>query len=146
MKKLVKYNLSYKKETLNLFDSNVPEFFDPTEREPFVDFLSKKLDSYYIYQLNDKVVGAGGYWNENTHEARICWLMIDRHCHKEGIGKYMMNQLHHMIKKEGIYNLITLKTAQDAEGFYKKLGYETTYFEKDHWAEGLDLYFMEHPL
>ena len=105
MKKLVKYSLTHREQVLNLFDSNVPEFFDPSERDPFVDFLKNKLESYYICLLNNEIVGAGGYWAENDHEARICWLMVHNTYHNNGIGRYMMNHFHEMIKKEKGYDL-----------------------------------------
>lgn len=143
MPSLIKYTAANKAEVLKIFESNVPDFFEAFEREAFEDFLSKDLESYYVLKEKEVLVGAGGYWAETASEARICWLMIHRDHHTKGFGAFMMNKFEDLIKREETYSKITLKTAQKTELFYKKLGYITTYFEKDHWAKGLDLYFME---
>ena len=143
MASLIKYTPAFKQEVLEIFDSNVPEFFEPFEREPFEDFLSKELNSYFILSQSDETIGAGGYWKETESEARICWLMIHADYHTKGFGAFMMNSFEELIKTEKNYTKITLKTAQKTDMFYEKLGYTTTYFEKDHWAKGLHLYLME---
>jgi len=101
------------------------------------------LESYFILKEKDVFLGAGGYWAETTSEARICWLMIHRDYHIKGFGAFMMKKFEDLIKEEEKYTKITLKTIQKTALFYQKLGYTTTYFEKDYWAKGLDLYFME---
>jgi len=128
---------------LNIFDSNVPQFFDASERKPFEDFIDQKNKHYFIFKLKDIIIGAGGYWAETPNEARICWLMVHSDYHKKGVGRQMMNSFEEKIKGEGAFRSITLKTAQKTEKFYQKLGYTTIFFEKDHWAKGLDLYLME---
>ena len=143
MASLTKYTPAFKLQVLEIFDSNVPDFFEVFERELFLDFLIKESENYFVLKEKAKIIGAGGYWPEAEAEARICWLMVHRNSHSRGFGAIMMNKFEELIIAERKYTKITLKTVQKTDQFYEKLGYTTTYFEKDHWAKGLDLYFME---
>ena len=137
------YNSNNKGAVIEIFRSNMPAYFDPSELAPFQKFLENIKGKYFVCELNDVVIGAGGYCEEEKGEARICWLMIHNSKHGNGAGRYMMQAFYDKIVEQKTFDRITLKTTQHTDKFYKTLGYETTYFEKDHWLKGMHLYFME---
>jgi len=137
------YNLNDKDALMGIFRSNMPHYFDPSELEPFRDFLADIKGTYFVCVENNKQIGAGGYYETEKGEARICWLMVDGSMHGKGIGRFMMQEFYNKIKQTGKSDRITLKTTQHTDKFYETLGYKTTQFEKDFWVKGLHLYFME---
>lgn len=126
-----------------IFRSNMPQFFDPSELEPFQQFLDDIKGDYFVCLKEDTIIGSGGFYETEEGEARICWLMIDHSSHSKGIGRFMMEEFRTKVISNGNSNRITLKTTQYTDKFYEKLGYHTTYFEEDFWVKGLHLYFME---
>lgn len=128
---------------MELFISNMPDYFDPTEKPEFEKFLKDVKGKYWTCREENDYVGAGGYCEVEKGEARICWLMVQRQEHAKGVGRFMMERFKKLIEEEAYFNRITLKTTQHTDKFYEKLGYTTTRFEKDFWVKGLDLYFME---
>ena len=51
------YAIGDKNACLALFDSNVPDFFDPTERDLFVDFLDQPKGHYFCIEKASRIVG-----------------------------------------------------------------------------------------
>ena len=143
---IVDYNSSYLNALLDLFDGNIPEYFDSTEKAPFKAFLEKEPANYFVLLNENKVVGAGGYAYESETEGRIVWLLIDRNKHGKGFGKQLMNHFESEIKKNDAVNLISLMTSQLTDKFYEKLNYRTTRTENDYWVKGMHLYYMEKQL
>ena len=134
-----------KTRVMEIFESNVPKYFDAREKEPFNDFLDNIKGEYFIIRKDDLIVGAGGFCEESKGEARICWLMIDRESHFTGMGTLLMKEFEQRIEKRIEFERITLKTTQHTDKFYEKLGYKTQYTKNDFWFPGLHLYFMEKP-
>lgn len=46
---------------LDIFDSNTPRFFDPSERDKFARFLLGPVGSYFVVEREGKVLACGGY-------------------------------------------------------------------------------------
>lgn len=142
----------YKPRLMDIFDSNMPKYFDPTERQPFHDFLDDsnafyKVEShYFVYLKNKEVLGAGGYLREKEGDARIIWLLVDQSMHSKGIGSEMMNFFEQEILKKKEYHMISLKTSQLTDVFYEKLGFVTLESADNHWGPGLHLRYMEKQL
>lgn len=142
----------YKSRLMEIFDSNMPKYFDPTERQPFSDFLEDwkafyKVESeYYVYLKGQEVLGAGGFLREKAGDARIIWLLVDQKVHSKGIGREMMTFFEEEIINRREYEMISLKTSQLTDIFYEKLGFETLESADDHWGPGLHLRYMEKQL
>lgn len=142
----------YKDRLMEVFDSNMPQYFDPTERQPFFDFLDdakgfyKVSSHYFVYLKDQKVIGAGGYLREKEGDARIIWLLVDQAMHGKGIGREMMAFFEAEIRRQKAYEMISLKTSQLTDVFYEKLGFKTLESADDHWGPGLHLRYMEKQL
>ena len=55
------YALADREGCLDVFDSNIPEFFSESEREEFVEFLQRLPGRYgVVVDSNARIVGCGG--------------------------------------------------------------------------------------
>ena len=143
------YTASDKAALINLFRLNTPGFFSPTEEAEFVHFLDHPIEHYYVVELNNDIVGCGGYAFDDPHTAVICWDMIHPDYHGKGIGKALLQyRLDEIRQFEDIHHIV-VRTSQIVYRFYEKSGFKVKQVEKDYWAKGFDLYRMEmitHPL
>ena len=46
---------------LDIFDSNTPRFFDPSERDKFARFLIDPVGSYFVVEREGEILACGGY-------------------------------------------------------------------------------------
>jgi ribosomal protein S18 acetylase RimI-like enzyme len=140
------YQLSDREEVLNLFDSNIPEYFAPEERTEFIKFLNAEKEVYDVLLYQCNLVGAGGFCTHDQHEARIVWFMILSDLHAEGFGRALILRLLEFITKDTSYKCISLMTSQLTDGFYQKFGFKTTKRVADFWFKGMHLRYMEKDL
>lgn len=141
----------YKNDLLAVFKSNMPLYFAQEELPLFDAFLDRDMERgpYYIIFKDGAIVGCGGIAlnqpTKYTNEPHVImtWGMVDNARHKEGFGKDLL--LYRIEKAKEIYPgvKIALGTTQHTFEFFEKYGFKTVFYEKDHWAKGLDLYQME---
>jgi N-acetylglutamate synthase-like GNAT family acetyltransferase len=141
----------YKSALLDVFKSNMPLYFAPEELPLFDAFLDRDMERgpYYLIFKDDAIVGCGGIAlnqpTKYTNEPHVImtWGMVDNNRHKEGFGKALL--LYRIEKAREIFPgvKIALGTTQHTFEFFEKYGFKTVFYEKDHWAKGLDLYQME---
>ena len=61
------YNNNFRTNCLDLFKSNVPNFFDPSEEILFNHYLQKDNVNYFLlFNSNNQLMAAGGYELEKT--------------------------------------------------------------------------------
>jgi ribosomal-protein-alanine N-acetyltransferase len=126
-------------------------YFAEQELPLFDAFLDRDMERgpYDIVFKDDVIVGCGGIAlnqpTKYTNEPHVImtWGMVDNQRHKEGFGKALL--LHRIEQAKKIYPgiKIALGTTQHTYPFFEKYGFKTVFYEKDHWAAGLDLYQME---
>ncbi len=130
-----------------VFFSNVPRYFDEQEWPDFEEFL--KVDQlewdchYYVLLRNDEVIGAGGIGKNDDGTVCLCWGMVQASLHKQGLGKFLLEQ--RLALAETIYPgcPMVVATSQHTYAFFEKYGFETQRIVADHWAKGLHLYDMK---
>ena len=139
---------------LELFRSNVPKFFDPVEEEFFEQWLNgldenrlaysnTEEEHYYVVEGDGKLLACGGYYiTHTTHQARMCWGMVDNKRHRTGIGRKFLEFRIGEIKKKHPGTKIALDTSQHAYQFFEKMNFKVEEIIKDHYAPGLDKYEM----
>jgi [ribosomal protein S18]-alanine N-acetyltransferase len=146
------YQPEYKEALIDVFKSNMPLYFAKHELKLFSDFLDKDALSrgpYSVILNNDEVVGSGGIALNNptkyTPEPHVIltWGMVDNSQHKKGFGKELLKFRIEQAEKTYPGIKIALGTTQHTYRFFERFGFETVYYEKDHWALNLDLYQME---
>ena len=128
------------KACLVIFDSNIPQFFMPSERDEFIEWLAKpERDDYYVLIHNGAVVACGGiYHDDDNRETGLAWGMVRNDLHKQGFGSVLsLFRLDVISQKYPDYRQ-QLVTSQHTTAFYEKLGFEIVSVEKDGFGPGLD--------
>lgn len=142
--KIRPYISSDKAAVLQLFDLNTPQYFNKTERAGLVHYLDNETEDYFVVEEQDEIVGAGGInYEPQAKSAVISWDIIKPSQQGKGIGrKLTQHRIQHINTKPDIEKII-VRTSQHTDKFYKKMGFKLLKVEKDYWAEGFDLYWME---
>lgn len=137
------YKSQDKNKLIELLRFNIPEFFEVSEEEDFIDYLDNHLESYFVIEKGEGIVGSGGInYFEDEGIARISWDIIHPEYHREGYGGKLIQHRIVEIKKNKNIHLIVVRTSQLAYQFYQKMGFTLKKIEKDFWAKGFDLYQM----
>ncbi|MFD2561612.1 GNAT family N-acetyltransferase [Aquimarina rubra] len=133
-----------KEAVIELLDLNIPKFFDRSEKEDLQKYLETEIEDYYVVEENDQIIGAGGInYSTEGHTATISWDIIAPNTQGKGIGRKLTEHRIKHINKNDEIDLIVVRTSQFTFKFYEKMGFKLVKIEKDFWADGFDLYFME---
>ena len=133
------------KACLDIFDSNLPKFFDATERNEFCDFLNAKVKErpYLVFEYEGQVIACGGLAiNRDEKSAFLSWGMVSNPYHGKGIGKLLTEARLELARSIPEIEKVTLNTSQHTQGFYSKFGFEMTKVTTDGYGEGLDRWDM----
>lgn len=125
---------------LAVFESNVPRYFQPSERSELEAFLDAPAGPYFVMQLESgDVVGCGGYaLADEGRRADLCWGMIRREHHGRGLGRRLtQSRIGRAVSHPGVEEIV-LRTSQLTTGFYRSLGFELVAVEPDGFGPGLD--------
>ena len=141
------YTPADKAACLAIFDSNMPQYFMPEERQQFEDWLDKEdREVYYVMTDNDQIVACGGiYIDTELNVAGQAWGMVLNSLHKRGYGKALT--LHRIKEMDARFSHLDqhLGTSQHTAPFYEKMGYTTVEVIKEGFGPGLDHYKMVRP-
>ena len=129
---------------LALFDSNVPDFFLPSERQDFRDFLLRLATPYFVVEdAAGMVVGCGGYAVDRvTRTARLCWGMVRHDLHRTGIGRALLEARLDRMRADGLVDAVELDTTQNTYAFFERWGFRTSSVEPEGYGPGMDRYEM----
>lgn len=129
---------------LSLFDGNVSRFFDAGERADFERFLGgTALASPYQVLLRDgRIVACGGFLIEKGEEAHLCWGMVDRILHGQGLGARLTEARLAAARATPGVRRVRLDTSQHTQGFYARFGFETVRVTPDGYGPGLERWDM----
>jgi ribosomal protein S18 acetylase RimI-like enzyme len=124
---------------LALFDSNVPEFFRPTEREGFASFLAALPGPYLVLENEARMmVACGGYAvAAGTATADLCWGIVRREYHGSGLGRLLLRARLERIASDPSVRDVALRTSQLTRGFYEHYGFVTEQVVPNGLAPGL---------
>lgn len=138
------YQHSDKKRILELLKLNTPEYFAPSEEQDLIDYLNNHLEFYYVLEEAGVILGCGGFNRSDDPGAiRISWDIIDPASQGKGVGTALTKFRIQKIKELENIHTIVVRTTQLVYPFYEKLGFELKSVEKDYWAPGFDLYYMD---
>lgn len=142
---------SYRKEDqerlLGIFQSNCPKYFDPADKEEFIDFLDNYTDENYLVALsNGKIVGCGGHYRKDEMYG-IAWGMFEsgsigsRQLLRVADDFYYAIETKILDEKTGYPILIN--TTQLMEKMFNRYGFVTYKVIPDGFGKGLDEYRMK---
>lgn len=139
-----KYNPTDKPQLIELLRLNTPEYFSPNEEKDLVKYLDKDSENYYVLEIDNKILGCGGFnlWNDGEI-ARISWDIIHPDSQGKGIGTELTAYRIQKIKEIESVKTIVVRTSQLVYKFYEKFGLEIREVVKDYWDEGFDLYLLD---
>lgn len=141
---------SYKKKdklkVLEVFQSNCPKYFDPSDEQDLIDFLENYADENYLVAIkNGELVGCGGHYVKMDGYG-IAWTMFKRNA----IGAKQLLvvadtfylEIISRINKEGRDLPIYINTTQLMERIFNRYGFKTYEILPDGFGKGLDEYRM----
>ncbi len=123
---------------LALFDSNVPRYFDSSERTGFADFLDGPDGDYFVIEPGDKICGCGGFAKGDRGQAHFTWGMVDNARHGSGLGRILAEYRLQAIESSGQFQEVELFTTPQIVPFFANFGFEPEGVEKDGFAQGMD--------
>jgi N-acetylglutamate synthase-like GNAT family acetyltransferase len=135
------YQTTDKPGCLAVFDSNVPDYFLPAEREGFAHFLDRMgCDlSYQVIERDGRIAGCGGHAVEpDGVTASLCWGMIDNALHRQGLGRLLTQARIEAARGTPGVTRLRLDTSQHTSAFYARFGFETVTVTPDGYGDGLD--------
>ena len=140
------YDLSDKSACLAIFDSNCPEFLDPSERSDYEEFLEKHAAAkgYLVIEHSGEIVASGGiafYPDDDT--GWFCWGLVTRDRHRQGLGRLLTSARIELAQKTDGVTRLELDTSQKTKAFYESFGFVTKLVTKNGYGSGLDRYDME---
>ena len=124
---------------LAVFDSNTPQFFTFGERNEFTAFLDELPGPYFVAEADGSVVGCGGFAQGADHGVCVlCWGMVHRDYHRQGIGKSLLTYRLNEIRSGPAVRRVTINTSQHTRAFFEKFGFTVERVVRDGYAAGLD--------
>jgi N-acetylglutamate synthase-like GNAT family acetyltransferase len=135
------YEPADREPCLRVLDTNVPEYFLASDREEvarFLDDLARLGIRYFVVEDEvGRIVACGGVGvDDATKDARMCWGMVDRALHRQGIGRALLEHRLRVAKSLGA-KTASLATISKVEGFFAHEGFTFTSGEDDHYAPGM---------
>ena len=136
------YTPFFRADCLAIFDSNVPQLFNPSERSEFshwIDFHAR--DQFYVVSEKEEIVACGGiYANLNIGTAGLVWGMVSSLHYGKSYGQALTTfRLQKLLELAGSHSMkisASLFTSQ----YYKKCGLRQVGIKKNGLAPGLDRY------
>ncbi|GAA4396504.1 GNAT family N-acetyltransferase [Nibrella viscosa] len=131
---------------LALLRLNTPAYFAESEEADLVDYLHHHSQHYFVVELDNEIVGCGGFnLFDEEKLARISWDIIHPYHQGKGLGRQLTQYRIDRIKEYPHIHTIVVRTSQLVYTFYEKFGFVLRKIVNNYWAEGYDLYYMEYP-
>jgi len=127
---------------LQVFESNVPDFFVEGERAEFGTFLDELPGPYFVIEDEAGAVIACGGFAESPGLADLCWGMVRRDLHRRGIGDLLLRERLARITARADIRLVRLDTTQHTRAYYERAGFRVDRVTRDGYAPGMDRYDM----
>ena len=148
--KIKKYSTSDYDQCVNIFKSNIPEYFAKDELSDFQKYLKNisKIkdgwnDSFFILNRDKKIVGCAGLGiNKAKKIATLSWGMVARNYHRKGIGSQLTKYRLNLLQSYKLDLKISLDTSQHSYLFYEKFGFKMVDIEHDGYEKGMHKYNM----
>ena len=140
--KIRPYNSEDRPGCLELFKSNIPKFFLPSELSDFNEFLAKYTqDVYWVLEDSGKILACGGIGVRNG-EGRLHYGIVANDRHRKGLGSRLIKfRLGKLIENSDVV-AISLDTSQHNPKFFNRFGFVETSRKENAYGPGLHRYDM----
>ncbi len=129
-------------DCLDVFASNVPQFFRAHERSEFEAFLSSLPGPYFVVRDDGGATVACGGYAVDADTADLCWGMVRRENHGTGLGRGLTELRLAELRRDARVRRVRLHTSHYTVGFYERLGFRATQVVSDGYAPGLHRHDM----
>jgi len=137
------YHPNDKTKLMELLKMNVPKYFAESEINDLDHYLDHEIEKYYVAELDNQIIGAGGInFEENNKIGIISWDFLHPDFQGVGIGRTLLQHRLAILKAMNEVKIIIVRTSQLTYQFYEKNGFVLEEIHKDYWAEGFDMYKM----
>lgn len=134
---------------LAIFDSNLPEYFGPGERDWFADSLDDLDGPALLLSIDGRPAAFGGYeiW-DYYDKALLVWGMAARAYHKAGLGRLLLFERLLRIAREDApkTRYVTVDTSPLVSPFFRHCGFELTSVWPGGYRSGLDMHELRYDL
>jgi N-acetylglutamate synthase-like GNAT family acetyltransferase len=141
---IIQYQPEHRDAVLALLHINTPMYFAPEEEADFIRYLDHEIDDYYVIEMDGQIVGCGGI--NVKHDGKtgvLSWDIINPDIQGKGLGSRLVKfRIDRLFDTYHVNNVI-VRTTQFVYPFYEKMGFTVVATEKDYWAKGYDLYYMQ---
>jgi len=138
------YSSVMRQNCVDIFRSNVPNFFSDHEIAEYEQYLDRYAQKNYWGAFdNTLLVGAGGIWVRADGVGRLVYGIIQRDLHLKGYGRQL---LHFRLKKLAELpdlQVIQLDTSQHNPEFFKRFGFTEIAVTENKYGSGLHSQQME---
>lgn len=142
--KIREYTSNDKEKIIDLLKLNTPKYFAEEEAKDLIYYLDNEIESYYVIELDNEIVGSGGInLKENGTIGFISWDLLNPEFQRKGLGTLILNYRIEKLNENKEIKQIIVRTTQLVYKFYEKSGFKIIKEVKDYWAKGFDLYTME---
>lgn len=132
-------------ELIEVFESNIPQYFALEEKAEFITYLNQEIEEYFVVRTNGRIIGAGGINYDSDHiTARLSWDFMDGREQHKGAGTTLTQYRIKRLKQQDHIQKLIVRTSQFADTFYQKQGFQEIKQIPDYWAPGFDLVYMEY--
>src|SRR5437870_13062623 len=107
---------------LELFRSNVPDFFAADEADEFSRFLATSRHPYFVVRDQSAVVACGGCYFA-APIAGLSWGMVERKRHRTGIGAFLLYARLDLVATHLDITTVRVRTSQLSQGFFARQGF-----------------------
>ena len=138
------YGNQDKSALIDLLRLNTPQYFGFEEEIDFIRYLESEIESYFVIEKNDQIVGCGGInLNLEKYIGIISWGMIHPDFFGQKLGSQLLEYRISFLKNNFNLQKIIVRTSQLVFPFYQKHGFELKEIHPDFWSKGIDMYLME---
>ena len=134
---------------LDLFDSNVPDYFAPEERPDFLACLNRmhtEQRPYLVVTRGESIIAGGGVViHADQRQARLAWGMVHRFHQGQGLGTRLLKARLALVQAATGVETLGLETSQHTFRFYQRFGFDVETITPNGLAPGLDRYAMTIP-
>jgi ribosomal-protein-alanine N-acetyltransferase len=134
-----------KPAVLNLLKLNTPAYFAPEEEPDLIYYLDNEIESYFVLEVNNMIVGCGGFnFSGDQATGKISWDIFHPDHQGKSYGSMLVQYRIDRLKEFKGLQTIIVRTTQLVYRFYEKQGFKLNEVVENYWAPGFHLYKMEY--
>ncbi len=123
---------------LEIFQSNTPDFFAPSELDEFIAFLEAPQSELVVARsAKGEVVGFGAAYCRSASEGGLAWGMVHRRWHRKGVGRLLLEARIARLWAQEVTQ-IRVHTSQHSAGFFRQAGFAAITVTPDGFGPGID--------